>query len=143
VGMLAPNGLVATGPRTPTAAAVRRVVVVLPFVPLMRATRRPADSLSSSRGSTSRPIRPPMTEPSPRPVARDAAAAIRDTTHASPARSGSLAVTRAAYRGRHSRSSAVAGLQQGGTPGDDLVHRQVVHMCEEDPDVSERVPQHG
>src|SRR4051812_34438521 len=88
--MLAPRLLVATGPRTPIAAAVRRVVVVLPLVPEIRAIWRPVASSASRLGSIMRPMRPPMTDPSPRPVARDSAAAPRDSEEASFARIGSL-----------------------------------------------------
>ncbi|GAA3761417.1 hypothetical protein GCM10022379_31600 [Micromonospora maritima] len=43
-----------------------------------------------------RPIQPPITEPSPRPAARDSAAAVRDTELATFARKGIFAsVTRA------------------------------------------------
>src|SRR3954447_20146979 len=88
--MLAPRLLVATGPSTPIAAAVSRVVVVLPLVPEISAISRPAASSASRLGSIMRPIRPPMTDPSPRPVARDSAAAPRDSEEASLARIGSL-----------------------------------------------------
>src|SRR5690606_39118834 len=102
--MLAPNELVATGPSTPIAAVVSRVVVVLPLVPEISAIRRPAARWASRSGSISIPRRPPMTDPSPRPVARDRAPALRDTALASFARSGSRglveapSVTSAAYR---------------------------------------------
>src|SRR4029453_12970611 len=86
--MLAPNELVATGPSTPSAAAVSRVVVVLPLVPETRAIARPAARFFSRSGSILRPIQPPITEPSPRPAARDSAAAVRDTEVATLARRG-------------------------------------------------------
>jgi len=96
VGMFAPKELVATLPSTPTAAVASRVVVVLPLVPETRAMARPAARCASSSGSILRPIQPPMTEPSPRPAARDRAAAVRDTELATFARRGILAsVTRA------------------------------------------------
>src|SRR5512139_3014874 len=92
--MLAPKELVATRPRTPTAAS--RVVVVLPFVPDTSAMARPDDRWASRSGSILRPIQPPITEPSPRPAARDSAAAVRDTELATLARMGIFAsVTRA------------------------------------------------
>src|SRR5690606_20097421 len=97
--MLAPKELVATGPRTRTAAVVSRVVVVLPLVPEISAIRRPEARWDSRSGSIRRPIQPPITEPSPRPVARDSAAAVRETELATLARRGSLpSVTPEAYR---------------------------------------------
>src|SRR5688572_30395211 len=86
--MLAPSELVATSPSTPIAAATRRVVVVLPLVPETSATRRPAARWRSSSGSILRPSQPPITEPSPRPAARDSAAAVLDTEEATLARRG-------------------------------------------------------
>src|SRR5215468_11205084 len=72
--MLAPNEFVATGPSTPSAAAVSRVVVVFPLVPEISAIRRPSARWVSRAGSIIMPIRPPMTEPSPRPATRERAA---------------------------------------------------------------------
>src|SRR5690349_3284114 len=86
--MLAPKELVATGPSTPRAAAVNRVVVVLPLVPETSAIARPAARFFSRSGSILRPIHPPITEPSPRPAARESAAAVRDTEVATLARRG-------------------------------------------------------
>ena len=71
------------------AAAVSRVVVVLPLVPETSATWRPAARCASRFGSIIRPIQPPITDPSPRPAARDRAAAVFDTDEATLARSGS------------------------------------------------------
>src|SRR5690348_7533430 len=88
--MLAPRLLVATGPSTPIAAAVSLVVVVFPLVPEMSAISRPAARFASRLGSIIMPILPPMTAPSPRPVARDRAAAPRDRVVATLARNGSL-----------------------------------------------------
>jgi hypothetical protein len=94
--MLAPYALVATRPSVPSAAAVSLVVVVLPFVPDTRATARPAARWLSSPGSILRPIQPPITEPSPRPAARERAAAVRETELATFARMGIFgSVTRA------------------------------------------------
>ncbi|GGM38269.1 hypothetical protein GCM10011608_23660 [Micromonospora sonchi] len=57
---------------------------------------RPADRWASRSGSIFKPIQPPITEPSPRPAARDSAAAVRDTELATFARRGIFAsVTRA------------------------------------------------
>src|SRR4051812_14154495 len=100
--MLAPNELVATSPRTPSAAAVRRVVVVLPLVPEISAISRPAARLARRLGSIIRPILPPMTAPSPRPVARDRAAALRETDEASLDRSGFFGLTGARLSDRRS-----------------------------------------
>src|SRR3954447_25461741 len=86
--MLAPNELVATGPSTPSAAAVSRVVVVLPLVPDTSAIARPVARWLSRSGSILRPIQPPMTEPSPRPAALESAAAVFDTEVATLARRG-------------------------------------------------------
>src|SRR6266498_4952757 len=88
--MLAPRLFVATSPSTPIAAAVSRVVVVLPLVPEISAICRPAARLASRFGSSISPILPPITEPSPRPAARDRAAALRDRELAILARSGSF-----------------------------------------------------
>src|SRR5688572_27239862 len=77
--MFAPYEFVATRPSTPTAAAVSRVVVVLPFVPETSATARPDERWASRSGSILRPIQPPITEPSPRPAALESAAAVFDT----------------------------------------------------------------
>src|ERR671917_63569 len=88
--MLAPKELVATGPSTPSAAAVSRVVVVLPLVPDTSAMARPAARFRSRSGSIFRPSQPPITEPSPRPAARESAAAVRDTDVATLARRGIL-----------------------------------------------------
>ena len=94
------------GPSTPTAAAVSRVVVVLPLVPETRAMARPAARWASRSGSILRPIHPPITEPSPRPAARDSAAAVRDTELATLARRGIFAsVTRARLPDRRTRAS--------------------------------------
>src|SRR4051794_11973668 len=110
--MLAPKELVATGPSTPRAAAVKRVVVVLPLVPDTSAMARPAARCASRSGSIFRPIQPPMTEPSPRPAARDSAAAVRDTELATLARRGILgSVTRGEGTDRTSRAgSGTCGL---------------------------------
>ncbi len=65
-GRLAPADDVATRGAPPSAAASRRVVVVLPLVPVTRATRRPAARMASRSGAMSSPTRPPMTDPPPR-----------------------------------------------------------------------------
>src|SRR5262249_47823053 len=88
VGMFAPSEFVATGPRTPRAAAVSRVVVVLPLVPETSAIFRPAARWESRSGSILRPIHPPITDPSPRPAARESAAAVFATVVAMRARNG-------------------------------------------------------
>src|SRR4051812_15212786 len=99
--MLAPNELVATRPSTPTAAAARRVVVVLPLVPDTRATARPDARWASRSGSILRPIQPPITEPSPRPAALESAAAVFDAVVATMARRGIFpSVTQRGYRTR-------------------------------------------
>src|SRR3984885_16239378 len=69
--------LTTSSPLAPSATASSLVVVVLPFVPLIRATRRPAVSRRSSCGSTLRPARPPATVPWPRPRRRDVALTAR------------------------------------------------------------------
>src|SRR3954447_1514595 len=108
--MLAPNELVATGPSTPSAAAVSRVVVVLPLVPDTSAIARPVARWASRSGSILRPIQPPMTEPSPRPAARESAAAVRDTELATLARRGIFAsVTRARLPDRPPHQIAADG----------------------------------
>lgn len=71
--MLAPSALETTGPAALSASAISRVVVVLPLVAETRVTSRcPASSRRS--GSSFSATRPPITEPLPRPAARDAAA---------------------------------------------------------------------
>ena len=70
--MLAPSALVATGPRVASAAAVIRVVVDLPFVPVTTTERLPWPSWRSSDLSSVIATRPPIIAPAPRPVTRDA-----------------------------------------------------------------------
>ena len=86
---------------------------------------RPARWASRS-GSIFRPIQPPITEPSPRPAARDSAAAVRDTELATLARRGIFAsVTRArlpdrrAPPDRRRRSNRSAVVARRGRPGSD------------------------
>src|ERR1700722_12185971 len=69
--------LTTSSPWAPSATASSLVVVVLPFVPLIRATRRPAVNRRRSCGSTLRPARPPATVPWPRPRRRDVALTAR------------------------------------------------------------------
>ena len=52
-------------------------MVVLPLVPLTRATGRPAVNRGSRAGSTARPARPPTTVPLPRPKTRETALTVR------------------------------------------------------------------
>ena len=89
-GMLAPVSLVATGPgRSPAMAAANiLVVVVLPLVPLTRATLLPRASVASSLGSRARPTRPPATVPRPRPSALDSRLETLRASTASVARPG-------------------------------------------------------
>src|SRR5215218_10436782 len=82
--MLAPSALVATGPRAPSAAAVIRVVVDLPLVPVTMTVERPSPSWRRIDLSSVIDTRPPIIAPAPRPVSRDdqraadpAASAIR------------------------------------------------------------------
>src|SRR5580692_10041278 len=75
-------------PSGASAAVISRVVVVLPLVPVTRTTWRPAASRESRSGSRRRPIRPPMTEPSPLPARRETEAAASATVVASLARIG-------------------------------------------------------
>ena len=89
--MFAPNALVATSwPSAPSAAVISRVVVVFPLVPVTSTTCRSADSSCSRFGSSRRLSTPPMTDPSPRPVSREARPATLPTKMASRARSGSF-----------------------------------------------------
>ena len=87
--MLAPSGLVTTGPAVARPAASRRVVVVLPLVPETGAIRRPSARWAMASLSSLSPTWPPMTEP-PRPSRRDTpplartAAATRRTRVAVP-----------------------------------------------------------
>src|SRR5215212_6979790 len=82
--MLAPSALVATGPWVPSAAAVIRVVVDLPLVPVTMTVERPAPSCRRTDLSSVIATSPPIIAPAPRPVTRDdqraaepAASAIR------------------------------------------------------------------
>ncbi|GAB3088415.1 hypothetical protein GCM10027186_57210 [Micromonospora schwarzwaldensis] len=64
-----------------------------------------------------RPIQPPITEPSPRPAARDSAAAVRDTELATFARKGIFAsVTRARLPDHTLRQIAADGEPFGRGP---------------------------
>ena len=89
--MLAPNAFEAMSwPIALSAAAMSRVVVVFPFVPVTSTIWRPADSRVSRSGSTRRPMTPPITDPSPRPARRDTVPAAPPQVVARRARSGSL-----------------------------------------------------
>ena len=70
--MFAPSALVATGPSVPSAAAVIRVVVDLPFVPVTTTERRSCPSWPRIERSSVIATRPPIIAPAPRPVSRDA-----------------------------------------------------------------------
>src|SRR5690606_37577357 len=98
--MFAPKELVATGPAASRAAAVNLVVVVLPLVPDINATCRPAASIVSRRGSMVNPTLPPITDPSPRPLTRDRVAAVRSMAVANLARAGRL-VTSSSHSSTH------------------------------------------
>ena len=88
--MFAPVAFVTTAPAVPssTATASRRVVVVLPFVPLTSATDRPAARRSRSDASTASPARPPSTVPLPTRSARETALTDRVAATARRARGG-------------------------------------------------------
>src|SRR5690606_33921044 len=85
-GMLAPRALETTGPAALSASAMSRVVVVLPLVAETRVTSRCWASRASRSGSSFSATRPPITEPLPRPAARDAAATALPAVTASLAR---------------------------------------------------------
>src|SRR5699024_12697410 len=71
--MLSPPSLVATrSPAARIAAASMRVVVDLPFVPVMIAAGRPPPNCPRIRGSSFWAMSPPIIPPEPRPVLRDA-----------------------------------------------------------------------
>src|SRR5664279_1497264 len=74
-GMFAPPSLLTTAPRVRRAAVSRVRVVLFPFVPLTRISRRPAAARRSANGSTASMTRPPMVVPPPAPESRDRAAA--------------------------------------------------------------------
>ena len=74
--MFAPSEFVATGPSDPNAEATIRVVVDLPLVPVTNTVRRPDPSWRSSERSSVIATRPPIIEPAPRPVTRDAHRAV-------------------------------------------------------------------
>src|SRR5664279_584396 len=74
-GMFAPPSLLTTAPLVRRAAVSRVRVVLFPFVPLTRISRRPAAARRSANGSTASMTRPPMVVPPPAPVSRDRAAA--------------------------------------------------------------------
>ena len=88
-GRLAPADEVATRGAPPRAAASRRVVVVLPLVPVTRATRRPSARVPRRSGAMRSPTRPPMTDPPPRCSRRDAALTAVEARPARRARTGS------------------------------------------------------
>ena len=62
------------------AAARNAVVVDFPFVPETVAIFHPVASSSRASGASASVTRAPITEPSPRPVARDVALAARPST---------------------------------------------------------------
>ena len=92
---------------------------------------------ASRSGSIFRPIQPPITEPSPRPAARDSAAAVRDTELATFARRGIFAsVTRARlpdrplhHGDRRRRRTVRPGTAAVGRPARCHVHRLGVGRC--------------
>src|SRR6201986_590761 len=82
--------LEATGtPSGASAAVISLLVVVLPLVPVTSTHWRPAASWDSRPGASRRLMLPPMTEPSPRPARREAAAADLPAVVAIRARKGS------------------------------------------------------
>ena len=89
-GRLAPAEDVATRGAPPSAAASKRVVVVLPLVPVTRATWRPAANVPSRSGAINSPTRPPMTDPPPRCSRRDAALTAVEARPARRARTGNV-----------------------------------------------------
>src|SRR4051812_16558562 len=102
--MLAPSALVATGPSVPSAAAVIRVVVDLPLVPVTTTVRRPAASWRRIDLSRVIATRPPIIAPAPRPVTRDA--------HRAPAPAASATRPRAV---------TIPGSLNGGKSGHDTL----------------------
>ena len=86
--MLAPSACEATSPRSASAAAVIRVVVDFPFVPVTTTDRFPRASAAIRVGSILRATRPPIIEPLPRPVFCDAHRAVAAARRASRARIG-------------------------------------------------------
>ena len=88
-GMLAPSALETTGPAARSASAISRVVVVLPLVADTRTTSRCCASRASRSGSSLSATWPPITDPLPRPAARDTAAAALPAVTASLARGDS------------------------------------------------------
>jgi hypothetical protein len=90
--MLAPSALVATGPSVARAAAVIRVVVDLPLVPVTITVRRPVPSWLRTERSSVIATSPPIIAPAPRPVTRDAHRAPAPTASASRPR---VVITRA------------------------------------------------
>lgn len=84
--MLAPSALVATDPMVASAAAVIRVVVDLPLVPVTTTVRRPVASCRSTERSSVIATSPPIMAPAPRPVTRDAQRALAPAARARRAR---------------------------------------------------------
>ncbi len=82
------------GPRVPSAAAVIRVVVDLPLVPVTMTVRRPTPSWRKIERSSVIATRPPIIAPAPRPVTRDAQRALAPAARARRAR---VVITRAGY----------------------------------------------
>ena len=92
-GRLAPPMFVHAGPALERAAASNWVVVVLPLVPLTRATRRPRARRASASGSRTSVTRPPMTVPLPAPSRRESEPTNPPTPEARRVRTGSWAVS--------------------------------------------------
>ena len=86
--MLAPIEFDTTARSPASAAAMSRVVVVLPLVALTITTSRPAVRSRNSCGFTTNAARPPMTLPEPRCTAFEEAATSRPTPTASRDRIG-------------------------------------------------------
>ncbi|SKZ79796.1 Uncharacterised protein [Mycobacteroides abscessus subsp. abscessus] len=90
--MLAPSAWVATSPSSARAAAVMRVVVDFPFVPVISAVRFPAARRPMMFGSIFSATRPPIIDPLPRPAVRDAQRAADAAPRASDVRRGTRVV---------------------------------------------------
>ena len=92
------------GPSVPSAAAVIRVVVDLPLVPVTTTVRRPSPSWRRIDLSSVIATRPPIIAPAPRPVTRDAQRAAAPAASATRPRAvtipGILGARHAASRGR-------------------------------------------
>ena len=115
--MLAPSAWVATSPSSAIAAAVIRVVVDFPLVPVTIAVRLPAASRPMIWGSIFAATRPPIIDPLPRPAVRDAHRAAAAAPRATAVRAGTRVFVRVAEPAEESRSGMRTSVSQADPTG--------------------------